>query len=303
MLILICDGTLMAIEDRNGIKFLLEPISAAAAYRIDSIRSLLADIGLPGVDDHRILTVQFGDRAHYDLGSVAYGRRRGESSPAIRLIPDTYFVESHGYQATRAAVWTGTLPNWDERQNIIFWRGSATTNYVSFNGVRVERIEQVPRVSMCLMLKDFPQADVAIMGPAQLYFLSDKDAVNWLRQKGVFRPHVPMIRHADYRFLIDIDGVANSWSFFEKLLLGACILKVASPFEQWFYHEIAAWQHFVPVCQDMSDLMEKIDWCLGHPAEAHAIAERGQKFALQHTLEAAREVVADAVRCSITISL
>jgi hypothetical protein len=108
-----------------------------------------------------------------------------------------------------------------------------------------------------------------------------------------------MLEHAHYRFLIDIDGAASAWSFFEKLLLGGCILKVGSPFEQWFYSELTEWQHFVPVRQDLSDLFEKIEWCHGNQDEARAIGERAQQFAIHHTFKVARDVALDAVRRSL----
>lgn len=301
ILIMISEETIVAVDDGNGVRFLLERVEPVIAHRFDRFRSLLAALDLPRIDNCGILLVQFGDRAYYDVECVAYGRPRS-ASPAIRLIPDTYFFESDGYQAIRDAVLEGRLPRWEDRQNIVFWRGSATMPHIACDGARVERIEQVPRVAMCLALRGVPRADVAIMLPVlppEWQFLSREGAAEWLNRKGIYRPPVSMIRHADYRFLIDIDGVANAWSFFEKLLLGACILKVDSPFEQWFYEEVVEWQHFVPVKQDLSDLIEKIDWVQQHEAEARAIAEHGQQFAMEHTLEAGREIASDAVRRSI----
>jgi len=297
-LTLICDRTVVAVDDGRNVSFLLESASPVEIYRIDRFRSLLAGLELPKVQDHGILAAQLGDRAYYDIGSLAFGRLQ-HASPMIQLIPDTNFFQDGGYSTIRGAALRGKLPRWKDRRKIVFWRGSPTTHYIACDGTRIDCIAKIPRVAMCLALKDTPQADVAIMGPSQLYFVSDENAVSWLLQRGIFRTHVPMVRHADYKFLIDIDGIANSWSFFEKLLLGSCILKVESPFEQWFYREIAPWQHFVPVSHDLSDLIERIDWCLQHEAQAGAIAERGQQFALRHTPEAAREVVADAVSRSI----
>jgi len=107
---------------------------------------------------------------------------------------------------------------------------------------------------------------------------------------------IPMIDHAKYRYLIDIDGVSNAWSFFEKLLLGSCILKISSPFEQWFYNRIREWEHFVPVRRDLSDLIEKIAWCREHEAEARAIAQSGQRFALGMTYDVGRALAVQSIR-------
>ena len=81
---------------------------------------------------------------------------------------------------------------------------------------------------MCLALKDVPNTDVAMMSAWEPILdhhlrLEPGSTLEWLRQHGISRPGIPMLDHASYRFLIDIDGVANAWSFFEKLLLGACV--------------------------------------------------------------------------------
>jgi len=52
----------------------------------------------------------------------------------------------------------------------------------------------------------------------------------------------------------------------------------------------------VPVARDLSDLVEKVDWCLANDEAAREIAEQGQAFALAHTLEAGRRIAIDNVR-------
>jgi hypothetical protein len=47
---------------------------------------------------------------------------------------------------------------------------------------------------------------------------------------------------------------------------------------------------------DLSDLIEKIDWCRANQSKANGIAEAGQLFPLQHTYEAARRHTLRAIR-------
>lgn len=92
-----------------------------------------------------------------------------------------------------------------------------------------------------------------------------------------------------YRYAIDIDGHANAWGFLEKLILGCCVLKVASPYEQWFYGELQPWVHYVPIEADLSDLADKIDWCLANEQACEWIAGNGRTLAASRSYE--REVV------------
>ena len=293
-------GTMVALIDDTEVRFSIEGIStpnARTGPTIALFRSILARAGAARRGKQCRLTIQYGDLANEEVGSVAYGRKRG-ASPAVRLIPDTYFFRSQGYRTIWDALSQGNLPRWEDRQPMVFWRGAATTNFTASDGSPVKTIEQVPRIAMCLALRDAPRTDAAIIGPWLLdrrFGLDRSDVITRLKQHHIFRPGLPMIKHADYRFLIDIDGVANAWSFFEKLLLGSCVLKVISPFEQWFYGDVTAWQHYVPIRQDLSDLAEKLEWSLQHEEDARSIAERGQWFAANHTYEAGLEIAITAV--------
>jgi len=297
---------MIAVQELGGLRFLMCAASADKARTEPTIRMFRSLLGAPTDGDggspgfrRGILLIQYDDRITHDIGSVAFCKPRGEA-PAVRLIPDTYFFLSRGYQSLREATVTKALPRWDERQEIVFWRGSATTNGTAIDGSLVERIDQIPRVALCRALRGHRYTDVAIMA-AWGFAFPPEEQVEYLTKEQVFRPPVPMPMHANYRYLIDIDGVASAWSFFEKLLLGACILKVGSPFEQWYHNQLCEWRHFVPVRADLADLLMQIEWCREHPRQAREIAEEGRRFALGHDFETAREMAFAAIRRSLLI--
>jgi hypothetical protein len=300
-------GTMLAVQDAGGLRFVI-PAIAMPHVRIETtipmFRSLLGELAdrEPGSRfsaGRQILVIQFDDRIHHDIGSVAFCRRTGEA-PAVRLVPDTYFFLSRGYSALRDAAAAKVLPRWDERQDVVFWRGTATNGGTAIDGSPIERIEQIPRVRLCHALRGRAGTDAAISFTWAVKF-PVQEQIKYLTQEDIFRPAIGMLEHAKYRYLIDIDGVASAWGFFEKLLLGACILKVGSPFEQWYYRELGEWRHFVPVRADLSDLTTQIEWCREHPDRARAIAEAGQRFALEHNFETARQITFDAIRRSLLI--
>jgi hypothetical protein len=90
------------------------------------------------------------------------------------------------------------------------------------------------------------------------------------------------------KFAIDIDGNSNAWSnLFTRLVMGCCILKVASPssYRQWYYSDLQPWTHYVPVKADLSDIVGQIAWCRSNLDECERIAARGQEFAMARTCE------------------
>jgi Glycosyl transferase family 90 len=297
---------MIAVQQSGCLRFITAAITTSNARTeptITMFRQLLGEfvenVRPPASRAKRILVIQFDDRIHHDIGSVAFCRPRNEA-PAVRLVPDTYFFLSQGYRSLREAAAGKLLPPWEERKGIVFWRGSATNNGTALDGSPIESITQIPRVVLCRLLREIPSTDAAITAPWGFRFNAN-ECVQYLTNERIFRPPLNIHHHANYRYGIDIDGVASAWGFFEKLLLGLCILKVESPFEQWYYEQISEWRHFVPVRADLGDLQSKIEWCLEHPRQARAIAEEGQRFALEHSFEAARQMALEAIRCSLLI--
>jgi hypothetical protein len=114
------------------------------------------------------------------------------------------------------------------------------------------------------------------------------ESLERLRTAGILGRPIDQAVWLTHKFAIDIDGNSNAWAnLFNRLLLGCCVIKIASPagFRQWYYDDLIAWQHYVPVGSDMSDLVEKIDWCRSNPRQSQEIAAAGQRLAMAMTFE------------------
>jgi hypothetical protein len=188
------------------------------------------------------------------------------------LIPDTDFLRTMGYAEFREAQMRD-LPAWSSRLPLGFWRGSST-------GLiwRVGSWRELPRLRLCEIGKARPDLiDAGISSIVQIeHFAAEIEAA------GLMRPPVPASEWGRYRYQIDVDGNSNAWAgFFQRLLTGSPVLKVASPFgfQQWFYHRLVPWRHYVPVAADLSDLAEKIEWLNAHERVAELIGQQGRDLA------------------------
>ncbi len=84
-----------------------------------------------------------------------------------------------------------------------------------------------------------------------------------------------------YRYIVDVDGYARTWSAWAwKMMSGATVISLESPWTAFFNDQFAPWQHFVPVANDCSDLAEKLQWCRDNDAECQAIANRARDRAM-----------------------
>jgi hypothetical protein len=147
----------------------------------------------------------------------------------------------------------------------------------------------IQRARMCLLLRGVEGTDAKLSAVAQS---SDPERDRErLSRAGILAPRIPVEHWIGRRFALDVDGNTNAWAnLLQRLLLGCCIIKIASPFgyRQWYYDDLAPWVHYVPVRADMADLIETIGWCRSHPDECETIAAAGAALARTMTFE--REV-------------
>lgn len=109
---------------------------------------------------------------------------------------------------------------------------------------------------------------------------------------------------ARYAMLIDIQGFGYSGRL--KLLLWSRrpLLLVHRIHEEYFYAFLKPWIHFIPVNENLDNLVEQIHWIKAHPEQAQAIADNAKSFAEEYlTPEAVHKVWANRLENSQTIDL
>ncbi|KKB83975.1 lipopolysaccharide-modifying protein [Devosia limi DSM 17137] len=215
---------------------------------------------------------------------------RARFSPSVRFpqhvaLPDPHFFQNLGFARARDA--GRQAPDWHGRSDEIVWRGGMNgTGWMSLEPQDADNPAVLQRIRMVFRLKGLDGVDARLMDMHRSVapFTALADA------QGLLAAPLPATTWLGHKFAIDIDGYTNTWSnLLVRLLYGCCVLKVGSQFgyRQWYYDALRPFEHYVPVAADMSDFAEKIDWVRSHPAEAAAIAARGQ--ALAQTLTFARE--------------
>jgi hypothetical protein len=230
----------------------------------------------------RTCCADFSDGYFSDAGIVSFS---SNTTGAI-LIPDAEFYDKHGYADARALAETNRMP-WRERADRVVWRGSSTgRGLIADSDMSPANPNLIQRTRMCLLLKGVAAADVRLVNAVQAK--DPKGTLDALRRSGILGERIGPATWLGMKFAIDIDGNTNAWeNLFTRLLFGCCVLKIGSPqgYRQWYYDDLIPWRHYVPVRPDMSDLMEKIDWCLSHGVECEAIADAGRQLAMQMTFE------------------
>jgi len=216
------------------------------------------------------------------------------NDPSRPLIPDPYCLMTGGYKALRERMRRDPLPPWHERLPLAFWRGSTTgSKDIDLNSLELNRRYQLARMSRASPNR----LDARINQVVQCRDAQARQQVEHrLQQEGLLSATVNPWHAALHAWQIDIDGNVNSWGLLWKLLSGSCILRVQSPRRQWYHPRLRPWVHLVPVRADLSDLGERLAWCLNHRQECAAIAAAGQALAENVIQEIEEDLLSAGVR-------
>ena len=53
---------------------------------------------------------------------------------------------------------------------------------------------------------------------------------------------------------------------------------------EWFYPALEAYVHYIPLRHDLSDLLEKLEWCKQNDQQVESIAKRSTQFIKQNLM-------------------
>jgi hypothetical protein len=221
-----------------------------------------------------------GDGINVPPGALCFCSNRDD----VVLIPDVYFVGTNGFSWARNLA--RAAPAWSARDDKVVWRGSLTgQGSLAAHVMSPENSDLNLRVRMCLALRDVAEADAKVVKVGRRVSGARRKS---LAESGIVGGKIGESTWARRKFAIDVDGNTNTWSnFYVRMLLGCCVIKVASPqgYRQWYYGDLEPWVHYVPARADLSDLAETIEWCRSHENECRDIARAGQEFAMRRTVE------------------
>ncbi len=203
-----------------------------------------------------------------------------KTDPLGLCIPDDFFLETQAYEQFRQQVKQQWLP-WCERKPICYWRGASSGSLLT-----TENWQNNRRIRLCNLAKEYNDRQFIDAKITRLTPTKERGVKQLIRNANLVDNYIPTSEFIKYKYVIDIDGNSNSWpGLFTKLLTGSCVLKIESPWMQWYYNSLKPWVNYVPVKTDLSDLIEKISWCRQNDDKAREIGANGRELALSLTME------------------
>lgn len=87
---------------------------------------------------------------------------------------------------------------------------------------------------------------------------------------------------SSYKYLIHVDGHVSAFRLSLEMSMGCCILLAESKYKLWFRPLLKPMKHYVPIKEDLSDLIEKIKWCRENDEICKKIANNARKFYIKY---------------------
>ena len=163
-----------------------------------------------------------------------------------------------------------SLPAWEDRKPIAYWRGCLSGGYAPTR-----------RTQTIWELYDFPHADVKLtrvhrplanpLHQGRLIFEEDTRFYDDTRD---------IAEHVKHKYILIIDGnciaSAHQWVFAS----GSVPIMITHPGNDWWFRKyLKPMVHYVPINYDLSDLKEKIEWLVLNDDKAKEIADNAMEFA------------------------
>ncbi|OGN60282.1 MAG: hypothetical protein A3D96_05575 [Chlamydiae bacterium RIFCSPHIGHO2_12_FULL_44_59] len=231
------------------------------------IKKLQEFAPLPDVDF--IVSLEDGFSGNPGIGPCFVFAKREHVTDLI-LIPDIKALT--GYEKLRTLIPKTTRKwSWSQKVAKCFWRGATTGGYSTLTSW-----QELARAKLVLLSLNHPtEIDARFHNVVQC----DREVPSFLKAKGMVSPSVSRPDHLKYKYLVDVDGNSCSYErFFWLLLSNSVVLKQITPNVQWYYSALKPYQHFIPIQEDLSDLLEKIQWARTHDREAEEIARHATAF-------------------------
>ena len=188
----------------------------------------------------------------------------------------------------------GTFSNlkWSEKKPRVVFRGSLTGCFTNSGNARIRGYE-IARTRKDLFDYGITSLNQRIKKHSPLSPL-----VIFNNQNIAVSPKLTSEEVSSHKFILVLEGHVIAFRTAVQMLSKSCILLQDSKYVAWYYHLLKPYEHYVPVKEDLSDLVEKAEWCLENDSKckqigisAHALMTQvlTEKFAINYMMDSLKK--------------
>jgi hypothetical protein len=193
-------------------------------------------------------------------------------------IPD-FSLQDAAYAGELAAIERAVAETpFAERREVVMWRGRLSgPGYPD-----LENCAGFPRYRLLMLSLRHPEIVDARLTNYTNFTDGESAAALRRRLEALFgspAEELPAERFVAYKYLVSVDGAVAAWKRVPTILASGSVLLLQHRWKQFFSPGLEPWEHYVPLADDLSDLIARHEWLRAHPERAGDIAESGRRFA------------------------
>lgn len=193
------------------------------------------------------------------------------------LFPDIYMIENQWQNIIFKIEEANNIYPWNKKKNKLFWRGSTTGRLYNLNN-----IDKLPRLNLVIQSKLYPELiNASFSSYAQ--FSDDQSGRDLRAMLNILYPkdleYVVEENHLDYKYLMSIDGNTCAWRRVPWTMLSNSVLaKQETSKIEWFYPAIKPYVHYIPINENLTNLLPQLEWMKNHDMELEEISQNATNF-------------------------
>jgi len=197
----------------------------------------------------------------------------------LYLVPDFYLISKcFDKKMFRIKKLYSTI-KFEDKIDKAFWRGSQTGGQYS-----MDTKNNLPRYKLVELSLDFPHYVDARFTSYTLQTENSESGRNYIKyMENRFGSNpennfTSKEKQVEYKYIVSLDGNVSAWERIFHALESGSILLYNTKYVQFFTPYMVENVHYVPIKDDLSDLIKKIDFLRSHQEIASSIIENGKKF-------------------------
>ena len=92
------------------------------------------------------------------------------------------------------------------------------------------------------------------------------------------KEYMPVANKYKYKYILNLDGNVSAYRLGEELGSGSVIFIPQSKYVLWFSHKLIPWKHYIPIDNDLGNLLEMVQWCKENDTQCQQIAQNAKSF-------------------------
>ena len=163
---------------------------------------------------------------------------------------------------------------WEKKINKAVFRGSATGCYINDKNIRIKA---------SILSDKFPEhLDAGIVSFNRKLKKNIGEPLKIIESNINKKNYMSIQEKANYKYILNLDGHVAAFRLSHELSLKSVLLIPKSKYYLWFSYLLVPYEHYIPINENLDDLIEKIEWCKNNDLQCQKISINAYNFYLKY---------------------